>query len=258
MGHTAFPNSALDGPRIERVRQELKHRTLQVESTCRLTPDMLRITLVGDDLADFVSLGFDDHVKLVLPTPSGEVEHRTFTPRRFDPRSRTLAIDFAVHDAGPAARWAIGAQVGDTLQIHGPKGSVVIAGDVRHLLLVGDETALPAIGRRIEEAEAGELITSVVAVTGPEEHQSFDTRARLTALWAHRPPSAAANPDALIAILKGLDLEPGTFVWVAAEAAVTRTVRAYLIEERGHPLRWVKASGYWVMGRQDAHEKFEE
>ena len=98
-------------------------------------------------------------------------------------------------------------------------------------------------------------ITSLVAVTGPDEQQRFDTRAELTLLWAHRPLSAAADPGPLLALVRTLDLEPNTFVWVAAEAGVARAVRTCLVEEKGHPLSWMKAGGYWGMGQADAHEK---
>lgn len=111
---TSLQAQPVAGPRIERIRHELKRRTLRVEGSDRPTPHMLQLTLAGDDLADFVSLGFDDHVKLVLPTASGEPERRDYTPRRYDAEARTLAIDFAVHDAGPATRWALDAKPGDT------------------------------------------------------------------------------------------------------------------------------------------------
>lgn len=141
------------------------------------------------------------------------------------------------------------------MQIAGPKGSAVVAPDVRRWLLVGDETALPAIGRRIEEATIWTRITSVFAVTGPEEAQNFVTGADLTAQWAHRPLTTADDPDALLAVLATVALEPETFVWVAAEAAVVRGVRDYILEERGHPRGWIKAGGYWIRGKADAHEK---
>jgi NADPH-dependent ferric siderophore reductase len=88
----------------------------------------------------------------------------------------------------------------------------VVSPDVERWLLIGDETALPAIGRRIEEAAAGRRITSIAAVTGPEEHQRFETRADYVALWVHRPLSRAADPEALLAAVKTIDIEPGTFV----------------------------------------------
>ena len=253
----SMPNIVHDqaiAPRIERVRHELKRRSLTVESIGRVTPGMLRVVFSGEELTGFISLAPDDHVKIFVPTPAGEVERRDYTPRRFDAKGRSLTIDFAVHDAGPATRWALGARMGDRLEIAGPRGSAVVSPDVRQWLLIGDETALPAIGRRIEEAEAGVRIISAAAVTGPQERQGFETSAELTALWAYRPVSAGDDPGALLSLLEPIDLLPETFVWIAAEASVARAIRNYLVEQKGHPLGWMKAAGYWMMGKADAHE----
>ena len=146
---------------------------------------------------------------------------------------------------------------GDTIQIGGPKNSSVLSSDIRRWLLVGDETALPAIGRRIEEAPAGTSITSIVAVSGPQDHQAFKTAANLTTHWAHRPLAAASDPTALLEIIKTIDLKPETFAWVAAEAHVARAIRSWLIEERSHPKPWLKAGGYWVVGKADAHDRLD-
>jgi len=255
----AFPffDHRAPGPSVERVRHELKLRSLRVERIDRLTPAMVRITFLGEELSDFVSLAPDDHVKIFVPMPSGESVRRDYTPRRYDARARTLVIDFAVHDAGPATRWALDAHPGDTLSIRGPKGSAVIGPEVRRWLLIGDETALPAIGRRVEEAEKGTQITTIVSVAGPEEHQTFETAADLTTLWAHRPLPAGNDPSALLAMVETIVLEPETFVWIAAEADVARAVRAYLLEKRGHARSWLKAGGYWVAGKADTHERLE-
>ncbi|HEV7305979.1 siderophore-interacting protein [Ensifer sp.] len=244
-------------PRIERVRHELKRRSLVVSGIELVTPGMLRITLFGEDLADFVSLGADDHIKVFVPGADGTAEMRDYTPRRYDNDARLLALDFALHEAGPVTAWAMNAKVGDPLEIGGPRGSAVMSGDVERLLLIGDETALPAIGRRIEEAKSGQTITSVAVVTAPDERQSFRTEAALTTHWAYRPLEEASDPQALLAAVRAVALEPGTFVWIAAEASVTRAIRFHFVAERGLPLPFLKASGYWVKGKADTTEKFE-
>ena len=189
------------GPRAERVRHEAKVRTVQVSGVERLTPGTMRITFAGEDLADFISLSPDDHLKLFVPTQAGEIVRRDYTPRRYDQQAKTLVLDFAVHEAGPATLWALDAKPGDTIQIGGPKGSAVLPWDIQRWLLVGDETALPAISRRIEEAPAGTNIISIVAVSGPQNHQAFNTAANLTTHWAHRPLSAASDPKVLLDII---------------------------------------------------------
>jgi NADPH-dependent ferric siderophore reductase len=243
-------------PEIERIRHDLKRRELTVQSVERLTPAMLRITFEGDDLADFVSLGYDDHVKLIIPVEGSEHQLREYTPRRYDNEARTLVIDFAVHDAGPATLWALSAKPGDTLTVGGPRGSAVISAAVTDWLLIGDETALPAIGRRIEEAVKGMRMTAILAVPSPADQQAFETDAELSVHWVYRSVKEAASPAPVLTALQGLDIAPGTFVFIAAEAGVAKAIRHHLVEERGHPLGWTKAAGYWTLGKADASEKF--
>ena len=252
------PASPIDNssPRVTRLRHDLKRRLLQVVRVERLTPAMLRIAFTGDALADFVSAGADDHVKIFIPTSGGEVVSRDYTPRAFDAAARSLVIDFAVHDAGPATLWALNARPGDQLEIGGPRGSMVIDPDIGWWLLIGDETALPAIGRRIEELPAGARVISLVAVPGKSDEQTFVTAASHQALWVHRPLDQADDPEPVLRSLAPLELPAGDgFVWIAAEARVARAARQFLVEQRGHPLPWLKASGYWVRGVADASDK---
>lgn len=243
---------------VLRVRHELKRRRLTVREVGRVTPGMIRVVLAGDDLADFVSAGFDDHIKLFFPGDDG-AERRDYTPRAFDTAAGTLTVDFVLHDAGPATRWAAAARPGDDLEIGGPRGSVVVSDSFDWWLLVGDETALPAIGRRVEEAAPGSRVTTVVAVTGPAEEQRFRTPADHRALWVHRPASNAADPAPLLAALESLDWPEGEgFVWIAAEATVARALRAHVLDVRGHPRQWLRASGYWQQGAVDAHVRIED
>ena len=250
---TVTAGTTLHSPTIERVKHDLKRRELLVETVETVTPQMVRITLTGDSLSDFTSASPDDHVKLFFPQFAGEPAMRDYTPRRYDNDARRLVLDFAVHDAGPATDWALQAKPGMTLTVGGPRGSAVIRG-VTRWLLIGDETALPAIGRRIEEAAAGDSIVSLSAVADAAEEQVFDTAADLRTLWVHRPLSQVTDASTLIEALKDIEITPDTFVWIAAEGSVARTLRKYLREERGHPVEWIKAAGYWAKGQADAHE----
>lgn len=256
MDNKQSTNHQYAAPVIERVRHELRRRLLTVESVTDITPGMRRVVLKGEDLADFASLAPDDHIKIIVPGADGVEERRDYTPRRYDNAARSLSIDFALHEAGPVTQWAIDARPDTPLEIGGPRGSAVVAGTVKRWLLIGDETALPAIGRRIEESGAGTTITTIAAVAAPEEEQSFETSAALTTRWVYRPLSDATNAEPLIAALAGIDIVAQTFVWIAAEASVVRAIRAYLTDDRGYPLSWIKASGYWVKGKADTTEKF--
>ena len=239
-------------PRFEKVRHELRLRTLTVRDATNITPEMLRLELEGEDLADFTSLAFDDHVKVVLPNGAGR---RDYTPRRFDRGGRTLAIDFALHEVGAATDWARATRPGDQIEIAAPKGSSVPPAELRRWLLIGDETALPAVARFVEEAGPEVEVTSLVAVTGPGEEQVLQSHARHEARWAHRPAAEAADAAVLVSAVDELDLPVNLFVWIAAEASVAKALRSYMALERGQPLSRMKAAGYWARGRADAHER---
>lgn len=248
---------------ITRSRHELRRRTLTVASVEQATPNMVRVGFTSADLADFVSDGFDDHVKLFFPAdgPAAEGERpimRDFTPRRFEPAQGRLLIDFALHESGPATTWARAAKTGDTLAVGGPRGSMSIADDFDWYLLVGDESALPAIGRRLEELRPEVPVTSFVIVDTIADAQMIDTSANWTAHWVTRKPSSN-DADTLIEALAVFDLPAGDgFVWAGAESSVARAVRRLIVETRGHPKAWCKAAGYWRRGEVGAHERIED
>jgi NADPH-dependent ferric siderophore reductase len=259
---------------IHRVRHEPRRRLLTVKRAERLTPAMARITL-GGDLAGFVSAAYDDHVKVFFPLsgreaptlpepgPDGKpvegVERspgRDYTPRRYDTTRGELVIDFALHDAGPATSWATQAKPGQQLAVGGPRGSFVVPDDFDWYLFIGDETALPAIGRRLEELRSGARAFVVAAVTGPEEEQRFDSSARVETKWVHRPLSRAEDPAPLLDAVRALALPKSGdgYTWAAGESQTAKLLRQHLVGERSLDKAFVKAAGYWKRGAVAIHE----
>jgi NADPH-dependent ferric siderophore reductase len=262
-----------------RVRHETKSRLLQVRDVSRLTPRMLRVVVGGEALAGFVSAAHDDHVKVffpqpgqdkpVLPTPSpnGPVypegaarpAARDYTPRRYDAAANTLAIDFVLHGDGPAAEWAAQARPGHFLGVGGPRGSFIVPDDFDWYLLAGDEAALPAIGRRLEELPAGSRSIVVAEVADAGEEQHFETRARLDVHWLHRNGAEPGDPSLLQGALAELSLPLGDgYAWVAAEAATAKALRRLLIDQRGLRKDRVKAAAYWKRGAVAVHETYDD
>jgi NADPH-dependent ferric siderophore reductase len=233
-----------------RVRFELRRRELRVAERIRLTPNMLRLILSGD-LEGFQSLGFDDHVKLLFPDPQGgdTPVMRDYTPRAFDVSKGRLTLDFALHEpAGPATQWALQAKIGDLLYIGGPRGSLVWPDVFAHYILIGDETALPAIGRRLEGAPAGQAITVLAIVENAAERQTWITQAKADICWLYR-----AQANDVLGAIDALSLGADPLVWIAGEAQWARTVRAHLHDKGLNPKR-IKASGYWLKGEPGAHQ----
>src|SRR5580698_11630828 len=190
MSMPATANAPETDPRApRRVRHETRRRTLTIKQVDKIAAHMIRITLTGD-LEGFTSLGFDDHVKLFFPDGTMNAEGapnamgRDFTPRRYDRTANTLEIDFAIHDAGPATRWAVQAKPGDSLPLGGPRGSFIIPMTFDWHLLIGDETGLPAIGRRLAEFPARTRAVVLVEVDGADDEIALPTAADATVTWA--------------------------------------------------------------------------
>jgi NADPH-dependent ferric siderophore reductase len=247
-----------DLPRVTRVRHDTKRRQLTVARVDRLAPKMVRIVLRGDELAGFTSLGFDDHVKLFFPSgPGGSPEPvmRDFTPRRHAPDTGELWIDFYLHEAGPAAAWASQVAAGQELAVGGPRGSSVISLEgIDVHCLVGDETALPAIGRRLEELPAQGRAIVVLDIESGADGYPLASPAPFEVVKVPRG-DPAGRADRVIEVLRSLRDPTGScFTWVAAESRVARAVRRYLITERGIDKRWIKAAGYWQGGAAGTHE----
>jgi NADPH-dependent ferric siderophore reductase len=251
---------------IGRVRHEARRRLLTVQRVDRLTPNMVRVTL-GGDLTGFVSGAYDDHVKVFFPLPGQDAPTigdpsdgvarspgRDYTPRRYD--ENELVIDFAIHDAGPATAWAAAAKPGQRIGVGGPRGSFVVPDDFDWYLFVGDETALPAIGRRLEELRADTRAIVVAAVAGPQEQQTFASKASVETVWVHRRLSRADDPAPLLDAVRALTLPKSGdgYCWAAGESQTAKLLRQHLVGDRGFNKAWVKAAGYWKRGAVSIHE----
>jgi NADPH-dependent ferric siderophore reductase len=263
---------------VFRVRHLLKFRLLQVRRVHPVTPHLVRITLAGDDLQDFESASFDDHIKVFFPSPGADKPSmptagpdgpvfsetgprplaRDFTPRRYDRTAGELDIEFALHEAGPAAAWAMQARVGQYLGIGGPRSSLVIPKSFDWHLLIGDETALPAIARRLEELPAGTRVAAFLEVADPSARIEFDTKADLYAEWRYRS-DADVPGSALLLALRGMYLPEGEgYVWAAGESTIMRAARQYLCTERGIDKSRIRAASYWKRGSEAVHESLDD
>jgi NADPH-dependent ferric siderophore reductase len=239
-----------------RHKFEIKRRILTITGKDYVTPKMIRITATGEDLADFNSMAPDDHLKLVIDLGTDKPEMRDYTPRSFDAEKRIITVDFAIHEAGPATQWAIQAKVGDEMRIGGPRGSSQLTEKFDWLLLIGDETALPAIGRWAEELNSTDQLISLGIVTDAAEEQQWQTKAQHNAFWAHRPSSEDTSGAGAIATLSQIERPKGKgFIWIAAEAKAAREIKAFVLENWAHPAQFVKSSGYWVKGMADTTDK---
>ena len=128
-------------------------------------------------------------------------------------------------------------------------------------LLIGDDTALPAIGRRLAELPQGARVAAVIEVADPSARIEFDTRTDLYIEWRYRS-DAAHRDDRGAELLKAVRetfLPDGDgYVWAAGEAATMRAVRALLGNERIIDKSRIRASAYWKQGEQAVHENLDD
>jgi len=251
---------------IHRVMHEIKRRHLEVLRVVDLTPRMRRITLGGPELAGFVSLGTDDHVKLLFPQNAEQAaaletlvlgagkdngplpEMRDYTPRRYDLNTLELDIDFVLHGDGPASTWAEQAKPGQFLHIGGPRGSMIVPDMFDSYLLIGDETALPAIARRLESLAANRRALVIVEVENGKEQQVLESAAEVNVIWVLRE----GGKDNLLTTVRQIQVPAGSlYAWVATESKVSRRIRRVLLDEHGLDEQFVKAVGYWRLDDTD-------
>lgn len=263
---------------VQKVQHPLKARMLQVRRIEHLNPHMLRITLGGDDLAGFYSASFDDHVKLFLPPapglkpmlpvmgpkgpsfPEGQERPltRDYTPRLYDAEAQVLHIDFVLHHSGPATAWATNAEVGDFLGIAGPRGSFIIPHEFDWHLLIGDEAAMPAIGRRLAELPGNTHAIVMIKTRKPSARQEFEARCKPEIEWVLDEPTEPNAMDPLERAVRKLALPAGEgYTWAAGEYTDIKRIRQYLVDERGVDKSRIRAASYWRKSAEATHVNFE-
>ena len=166
---------------------------------------MKRITLQGDDLADFPENQESGYVKIRFPKnldhePSNtkkDYDLRSYTIRAFDLEKRELVLDFLLHgDSGPASKWASSVQIGDSIEIAGPGPAILAAAD--WYLFVGDMTALPAIAVNLEKLPSASKGIALLEINSLEDKQEaiHQTAVKGLSERARGVSSAAPGEDA--------------------------------------------------------------
>ncbi|MFE6837542.1 siderophore-interacting protein [Streptomyces sp. NPDC057705] len=245
--------------------------TAVVVRTERLSPHMVRLVLGGEGLAEFGAGEYTDHYVKILFPPAGVVypdpwdleeirahfpraqwpRQRAYTVRSWDPAHLELTLDFVVHgDEGVAGPWAARVQPGERVHFLGPGGAYAPDPTAAWHLLVGDESALPAIAAAMERMPVGARVHAFVEIEGPEDELKVATPDGVVPVWLHR----AGRPvgEALVEAVTALEF-PSTDVhaFVHGEAGFVKDLRRHLRLERGIPRERLSISGYWRLGETD-------
>jgi NADPH-dependent ferric siderophore reductase len=243
-------------------------REMRVLGAVQITPRMRRLTLAGDDLGRFSKHGM--HVRLLLAPEKGvkpvwpvmaadgrqawpegprPVSH-VYTLRRIDVAAGEVDIDFVLHEGEetPGATFALEAGQGDMVGMTGPGGGELREAD--WYLLAGDETALPAIGRMLEEMPEGKKVVALIEIADDRERQELRTQAALDLRWLSRQGRPAGTTTLLADAVSALAF-PGdgasVFVWAGCEHAAAREIRAHL-KRRGLARGESLVAAYWRRG----------
>lgn len=236
---------------------------VEVARVVDVTPTMRRVTFHGPGLGDYPVLRDDHYARLLLPRP-GQAEPllpasarwypellaldraerpvlRNYTLRDVRPAECEVDIDFALHaHGGPACGWALAAAPGDVAGLI--EQGVIFSPDpsADHLLLVADDTGLPAVHGLL--ARWTGPVTVVVEVGSPSDEQSLP----VPATWLHRSSGASAVAD--IPRLPVLTTGRGQ-AWLAGESGMVTGLRRHLVRERGYAKADISFTGYFKRGR---------
>jgi NADPH-dependent ferric siderophore reductase len=238
----------------------------RVTSTRWLTPALLRVTLGGGDLAGFqMPETTDTYVNVAIrpaDAPYPEVfdprevrDHhdrevwparRRYTVRSWDATTQQLTLDFVVHgDSGAAGPWAAAARPGDVLVFEGPSGGYRPDPTADWHLMLGDESALPAIAASLEAVPPGTAVVVRLVCDGPGHEVDLTSPGILELRWLHRrgrPDDAELLPEAT----RELRFPRGrVHAFVHGEADEIRQIRRHLLVDRELRREDMSCSPYW-------------
>lgn len=235
----------------------------EVVSATHLTPSLVRVVLGGSGLDAFeMPATTDTYVNLAIAPPGAgygpvfdprEVlethpaeqapARRRYTVRAWDPVDRLLTLDFVVHgDTGAAGPWASRATPGDVLVFNGPAGDHRPDAAADWHLMVGDESALPAIAASLEALAPGARAVVRLVCDGPEHEVELASPGEVDLVWVHRGAGRPTLPETV----EASELPDGTpQVFVHGEAEEIRAVRRHLVLDRGLAAADLSCSPYW-------------
>lgn len=222
---------------------------------------MRRVTFDGPELASFAWSGPAAHIKLVFPEPGSDVPPevrpdgprlttmRTYTPRRFDPASPTLVVDFVLHGEGPGSTWAARARPGLELVLMGPGRGYQVDSDAAWYAIAGDGAALPAIETLLEAIPPTIPVSVFVEVPDSGEERPLPAAERADVRWLLRGDDAQRAGMPLLQALQQFAWPAGDGrLYVGCEAAAMRRIRQLALETSGLDRTRVVTRGYWRIG----------
>lgn len=252
---------------------------LRVLRSERISPNFARVTLGGDDIERFTSLGFDQWFRLFIPVSSvNSGEELSRLPKKLStvayarylmiskssrpvlrsysvrayrdsgPAGPELDVDFVLHGteadgtAGPAATWARACQPGDTVAIMDEGVGFNPPNETSHVVLVADETGLAAAASILESLPRDAAGRALLEVPSDGDKQSTDAPSGVEVTWVVR---AGVPGRAVLAEAVALDVPAEPFYgWVVGEQNLPTSLRRHWVSA-GVPKEHIMFCGYW-------------
>ncbi|NMD59539.1 UNVERIFIED_ORG: NADPH-dependent ferric siderophore reductase [Nocardia globerula] len=253
----------------------------QVVANKRISPTFIRITIAGEELGTITPMGADHWFRLFIPQ-AGQSELRlpsaannlwyaqylvmskdtrpvvrNYTIREYRPAGSGLFgdtaeidIDFAFHgDIGPASAWADTASSGDKVALLDEGCIYNPTPDCTWQLLVGDESALPAIAGILETADADLRAEVFIEVPNVEDKQDLPQLAHVNVHWIIREDTDTKPGALALEAVRAAELPEGpSYTFVAGEQALTTGLRRHLVNDRKFPKTDITFTGFWRDG----------
>ncbi|GEE02909.1 siderophore-interacting protein [Gordonia spumicola] len=236
-----------------------------VTSVADLGASLRRITVAAPELASHRPIGPDEYIGLLMPRdgrplvvpPPGEPNIRAaistmsdddrpdlrwYTIRRARPEACEIDIDIVVHgDHGPGTRFARRARIGSTVGVRESSALYTYDSCVSSRLLVGDETAIPAIARILESTTCSGPTTAIIETADPADRLVDGVQ------WVDRTDVPG---EGLERAVRATPLGPALdLAWVCGERDAVKRIRRHLVDERSVDRTAVTFSGYWRLGQ---------
>ncbi|PRY39695.1 siderophore-interacting protein [Umezawaea tangerina] len=248
--------------------------TLEVRRREALSPGFASLTLGGPALRDLVVAGGDQAVRLFfpragqtalrMPTASSEAWMaqvllmprsvrplvRNLTIRRARPADDEIDIEFALHGDSPLSSWVRQARPGDAAGVFDMGTTYRPPAHARWQLLVGDETALPAILAILDQAPPSLAAEVYLEVPTAADVRDVAAPPGVRVRWSNRDGRRGVRPGSLVleAVRRAV-LPPGpVYAWVAGESRLATSVRRHLVGDRAVPKADISFAGYWRHG----------
>lgn len=196
--------------------------------------------------ASYLSLFFSEPPVTWPPPPrTDRPAKRSYTPRYIDAGCDTMTVDFVLHGEGRATDWARTASAGDVIWAGATSGGYDIPSSVSHLVFVGDDTAIPAIGTVLEALPRGTRTTVIIEVVDEDDERPPSETVPSDPIWLHRGTDTTDTGIQSLNLIRSIAVPGDAHWWIAGEREAVRKIRDSLVTERAVDRHDISLNAYW-------------